>query len=52
MPKKPHPGRRGSPVSLAPPLTMDQAVDAIYLVGGPGWTTVAAVAGAANRIGG
>jgi hypothetical protein len=29
---KKHPGRRGAPVSLAP-LTMDQAVDAIFAIG-------------------
>lgn len=34
MPKQPakkHPGRRGDPVSLHP-LTMDQAVDAIFAI--------------------
>jgi hypothetical protein len=29
--KRPHPGRRGDPVSLAP-LTMDQAVDAMFKI--------------------
>ncbi len=31
MPKKPHPGRKGNPVSLHP-LTMDEAVDAVFQI--------------------
>lgn len=31
MSKKPHPGRKGNPVSLHP-LTMDEAVDAMFKI--------------------
>jgi hypothetical protein len=31
MAKKPHPGRKGNPVSLHP-LTMDEAVDAVFKI--------------------